>query len=529
MKRVDVDAHIPQVRPHIQRRDLNLFFMISSRPLLVLSQEDALLYDSIDGRRTVAELEDMYPGARNRLLRWREAAILELIPPIASPALPHVVVIEPHMDDAALSAGGRLLHCRGRCRITILSVVKWSNFTTYLLLRRNLSNVREVTELRQQESALVARVLGAEHRCLDWTDAPLRFRPSERWSPTTFEKFSEVPQNFVNLFPNAKEVSLLAGQLMRELKVLAPDELWIPMGLGDHLDHRTTRSACLLMLAEARDWFSGVPVRMYEDLPYASTLGHAVQIRATLATCGTRLARATEDITDVFEEKLRLSSIYASQFKLSYIEPMLRTFAGREGGAAGRLAEVYHRVDGGPRLPLESHLSRDWAGLAALDKELRSLLQKRTECRRLVVMALPSGHLGNWKTDCESLVAAFRNSDLYVYASADVAWQAEKGVNDNVRLEFVRGGWGGWIRVIWRELFRFRTPTVVIWRGAYGATPPMRTPKKLINMLIKLLLPFRQVLFAKKLCDFRGVIDEQALQGPNLRSEVRILESNRTS
>jgi hypothetical protein len=53
MKQGDVSDHIPRVRPYIQRRDLNLFFMISSRPLLALSHEDVLLYDSVDGRRTM--------------------------------------------------------------------------------------------------------------------------------------------------------------------------------------------------------------------------------------------------------------------------------------------------------------------------------------------------------------------------------------------------------------------------------------------------------------------------------------------
>jgi hypothetical protein len=62
MKRVDINAYIPQVRPHILRRDLNLFFMISSRPFVELPREEVLLYDSIDGRRTVAELEETPRG-----------------------------------------------------------------------------------------------------------------------------------------------------------------------------------------------------------------------------------------------------------------------------------------------------------------------------------------------------------------------------------------------------------------------------------------------------------------------------------
>jgi LmbE family N-acetylglucosaminyl deacetylase len=373
-------------------------------------------------------------------------------------------------------------------------------------LKRNFLNVREVTELRLRESALVARLLGAEHRCLDWTDAPLRFWPAERWSLATVEKFNEIPYVFVKLFPNPKEVSLLAEQMMQELNVLAPDELWIPMGLGDHVDHRTTRSACLLMLAEARNRFSGVPVVMYEDVPYAT--GHAAQICSALAGSGTRLIRATEDITDVFEEKLQLLSLYASQFKLSFMEPTVRGLAEREGGAPGKLAEAYHRLEGKVCLPLESRLSRECTGLAALCSEVRALLHDKRTCRRLTVIALPSGNLGKWKTDGESIAAAFPNADLRVYAPEDMAWQAEEGGNEKLRLNLVRGRWRGWVGLIWREFFHFGTSTVVLWQGAYCAVP-MRKLKKLLNMLIKSLLPFRRVLFSRTLWDFCCILNKQ--------------------
>jgi LmbE family N-acetylglucosaminyl deacetylase len=523
----DVNAHIPHVRPHIQQRGLKLFFMLSSQPILELSCDEVSLYNSIDGRRTVADLEVLHTGAGDRLLRWHEAAIIELVPPAASPAGPHLVVIEPHADDAVFSAGGRLLHRRGRCRITILSVVKWSNFTRYLLSGQGFLDLREVSRLRLQESALVARMLAATHRCLDWRDALLGIWPAERWPAAYCERFNKVPQDFKNRCPNPGKVSLLAEQLMRELSILAPDELWIPMGLGGHLDHRTTRSACLLMLAEAHDRFSDVPVSMYEDLPYAAQPGHAAQIHAALASCGARLVRVTEDITDVIKEKVRLSTVYASQFEASYLESMIRGFAEREGGAPGKFAEVYHRLEGEKSLPLESHFSPDWSGLAALDTGLRSLLRGRARCRRLTIVALPSGCLLEWETHIESLVAAFPNTDLRVYVPASLAWQAEGGGNLKVRLEIVHGGWGGWIGVFAHELFRLRTPTLVVWRGAYSSTPPMRMLKRLINLLIRSLLPFRQILFTRRLGDFCCVLNEQAQQGPNLRSEVRALEPHR--
>ncbi len=489
----DLSTHVPHVRPHIRRRERKLFFLISNRPLLELAREEVPLYESIDGRKSVAELERMHPGASDRLLRWHEAMIIELMPLITSPARPHLVVIEPHMDDAALSAAGRLLHRRGRCRITILTVVKWSNFTSYLLLKRNFLDVREITELRLQESALAAKLLGAEHRTLDWTDAPLRLVSAESWSATTVEAFSANPWAFTHLFPSRKEVSLIAERLVDHLGLLAPDELWIPMGLGEHVDHRTTRSACLLMLAEARDRFA-VPVVMYEDLPAAAVAGHAAQIRGALSGCGTRSVRGTEDITDVFEEKLRVLSIFASQFKLSFVEPRIRQLAEREGSAPGKLAEAYHRLKGERCLPPESQLALDATGLVALETKVRPLLARRTRCRHLTLITLPLTHLRRWKAD---LVTAFPNADFRVYASEDEAWQAEGGGNDKLRLKVVRK-WT-WYGVLLRELFHFRTPTLVLCRDAY------RTSFK--RRVITRLLPFRYVLFAKTLSDFCAVLN----------------------
>ena len=493
----DVGAHIPQLLPHNQRRGREIFFLTSKKLFLELTPEEVLLYDSVDGRRTVDDLEKMHPGAGDRLLKWHNDRILELIPPITPPATPHLVVIEPHMDDAALGIGGLLLHRRGRCRITILSVVTWSNFTAYLKL--DLANVRDITKLRQQESALVAKLLGAEQRCLDWTDAPLRFWPVERWSQVTVERFNATGHIFVDLFPRAEEVSLIANRLMHTLSVLAPDELWIPMGVVDHVDHRTTRSACLLMLAEAGDRFSKLPVFMYEDVPHSSSVGRAPQIRAALAECGTHLVRCTEDITDVLTEKVRVVSVYASQFELSKMELRIREIAGGEGDA-GKFVETYHRVEGARGLPPESHLSPDWGSLATLQTETRSLLADRTKWRRLTLLALPSGHLGRWKTDTESLMAAFPNAVLKVYASEEVAWQAEEGLNHKLTLAVVRR-WTGWLCAIGCELFRFRTPTIVLWSGAFVSGFKRK--------LLKALFPFRHVLFAPKLCDFCGLMNEE--------------------
>jgi LmbE family N-acetylglucosaminyl deacetylase len=526
MNQYEIESHIPQIRPHIRRRGRSVFFMIARRPLMDLADDELSLFESIDGSRTVAEIEKLFPSAKSRLLEWRRAAMIELIPPIASPKHPHLVVIEPHMDDAILSTGGRLLNRRGSCRITILSVVKWSNFTSYLLSRPDLLEIHEVSNLRRQESALVARILGADHRCLDWSDAPLRFWPPEQWSATTLEKFRKVPQDFVRRIPDPQDVSLLARQLLQELTELAPDELWIPMGLGEHLDHRTTRSACLLLLAESLGRFPGLRIEMYEDLPYAAEPGQAQQICKALTSCGTNLDRSSEEIAEVFEEKVRLASVYASQFKLSYIEPKIRAFAEREGRAAGTLAEAVYSMKGQPSLPPEAQLSRDWCSLGSLDAKLRALIWRTAKLRRLTVLALPSGHLGKWPIDGEHLVRSLPEADLRIYASSDVAWQAEEDCTPGITLQIIGHSWMDWISVFIREIFRFGTPTLVIWRGAYSSTPPVRPLKRLINAFIQMLLPFRRVLFTRRLSDFCYLLRQEA-QRRKLTSEANASDSIR--
>lgn len=500
MRQGDFGAHVPRLRPHNRRHGQSLYFMISRRPLRELSPEESILYDSIDGRRTVAELEDLHPGARERLLTWHEASIIELISPVKPPARPHLVVIEPHMDDAALSVGGRLLNRRGHCRVTILTAMKWSNFTSYLTLGRDFIDVEEVTRLRMQESALAGDLLGAEHRSLDWKEAPLRSWPLERWSTAVAGKYEREGYLFTVYIPEPGEVSLLAEQLFQELELLAPDELWIPMGSSNHGDHRTTRNACLLLLAQARQRFSGVPVLMYEDLPYAGVRGHADLIRGALSEHGMRLSRKTEDVTDVFDKKLRAISVYASQFKISFIEPKIRRLAESEGDSQGRLAEAYHQLEGPVALPPEPQLSRECRGLVALRTGLRSLGARETNLRHVAILALPSGSLLRWGADSESIAKAFPGTRFRVYAPEQMAWQAEGDGNTALGLQFVRNSLRGWATIIWREFFSFRTPTIILWRGAYCAVP-RRNLKNLFNVFVRILFPFRRVLFARALRD----------------------------
>jgi LmbE family N-acetylglucosaminyl deacetylase len=483
--------------------------MLSRRPTLEILPDEVSFYEAIDGSRTVAQLEERHPGAGELLRQWHQAEVLELIAPITPPSHPRIVVIEPHIDDAVLSAGGRMLNRSGKSHITVLSVVTRSIFTSYLTLGRPFLDCQAITKLRNEESELACRLIGAEHRSLGWDDAPLRVLPADQWTAETAEICKDSLYLFTNYVPDQREIHVLAEQLARKLCALAPDELWFPMGLGNHVDHRMTRNACLLMLTEARSQFQNTIVSMYEDLPYAETPGHPKQVENVMRAAGNCVTRETEEITDVFEEKARVASVYASQFKSSYIIPDLRGAAEREGRGDGRLGEAYLRLEGKVQAPRESLLARESRGLRRLESQVRRLVKPGDGPGKITIVALPTGSMGKWKSATKCLLNSIPDPRFQIFAPSNTAWQMGEGVEERISVRLVPNRWQSFARIITSQVFRVGSPVVILWRGAYCAEP-FAVGKRAVNLIFRLILPFRQLLFARAITDLCCFLDEQS-------------------
>jgi hypothetical protein len=247
---------------------------------------------------------------------------------------------------------------------------------------------------------------------------------------------------------------------------------------------------------------------MYEDIPYAETAGHSLQIARALDSCGSRLTRLNEDVSDVFTDKLRMVSVYGSQFKLSAIEPAIQSLAERQDAANTR-AEVFCQIDSVPHVPDETQLSREADGLRRLGRATRSLMSDGLRHRTVTVLALPSGNLGRWEQSWQFLPRVFPNAVFHVYASQELAWQVADTKEKNVKITFVTGGIQGWANVVCRQFFRLQTPTLVLWRGAY-CSPPMARLKRSANLLIKMVLPFRSVLLARCFADLSVILRDSS-------------------
>ncbi len=447
---MDRDA-VAHLRPHFSRKGERVFFLVARRPALELRPEEIGLFDAIDGSRNVGWLAAAHAGAELALARWHEAGVVELVearePP---PAHPHLVVVEPHIDDAILSTGGRMLRRAGRQRITILTLAPRSNFTSYWFKNRFPFDLETVTSLRRREGALAARLVGAEHRVMDGLEANLRFVPPERWSEASFSRLYAAYEPFLHSTPSLEETEATAERLSRALDPLSPDELWIPLGLGEHVDHHLTREACLEMLRRDPARLERVEVRLYQDLPYAVQLpGHAQSMTAALARHGGVLEPEREIIADVHERKMRAVSVFASQWKIEAIAPSLA----EPIETAYRLQRLPGRV---PPAELRPHPEVT----ARIARAIAPWIARRNEQRRINVVG--AGPFARFGEEMERLRRFFPAAQVRVFVLEDFAWQTDGFSDPSVHVEVVPRQVSRWSRLLLAEAGRRPSPTILV-------------------------------------------------------------------
>ena len=130
--------------------------------------------------------------------------------------------------------------------------------------------------------------------------------------------------------PNADDeppVDLLRREILR----LEPQQVYVPLGIGGHVDHRLCRDAALALLAEGPRWVMPAPdmagrISFYEDYPYAWWSGFTglKDLDQELELpMGVSLEARFADISDQLERKSAGLRLYASQVP--------RLFAGEQG------------------------------------------------------------------------------------------------------------------------------------------------------------------------------------------------------
>jgi len=323
------------------------------------------------------------------------------------------------MDDAVLSVGGHLLLRRGVERMSVLSVARWSEYTKYAQEGASLDRL-SVSALRLAETQRAAELVGFEHEMMDELDFPVRVRaeqPTEAQGPNLVPLLAAAKR----FGPSAAELADLSARLFARVLALAPDELWIPLGVGENPDHVRTALACLTMLHTEARFFDDRRVSLYEDLsPLPAFVGHAERIVAVHARTGV-LRRIEEDISSVVSDKVRAVALYESQFDMAASSrPMSNLSALISASTDGptKTVEVRYEIAQRPHVPAFSEIAFRPLALIAAKLALAPWIRLRRRVTHIAVFN--AGVFGNLARGREVLSRAFPNAELELFAEEAV-------------------------------------------------------------------------------------------------------------
>jgi LmbE family N-acetylglucosaminyl deacetylase len=242
------------------------------------------------------------------------------------------IFLSPHYDDIALSCGGiaALLSREGRQPEVALIFgsppdpkTPLTSFAEELHAGWGL-NSSEVIASRRAEEAVASVILGTTDIFLPFRDAIYR---GERYLSND-GIFGEVA---------ADEVALsdaIIASLRLEEGERTTTRLYVPLAIGNHVDHQITFAAGVTMAK------AGWSVWFYEDLPYALRTGARDQ---HVTAAGVELTTAAiVDVGSTWEQKISAIMAYPSQLAtvFSYVD------AGSTRDEINAVMSDYARVNG---------------------------------------------------------------------------------------------------------------------------------------------------------------------------------------
>jgi LmbE family N-acetylglucosaminyl deacetylase len=452
------DDVVPLRRPHFELRDGRLFFLLSRRPYAELDPNDARLLGLVDGVATVRQLRASVPDAGERVTRLRSLGVLEVARAHFPSGRRRVLVVEPHMDDAVLSVGGLMWMSRETCEFTLVTLAGRSNFTSYYYQSdHDYFDVATVSRLRAAESRLAMRLLGGRHRALDLPEAPLRCRPGN-WTRAWYQRHHKQVDATIMHAPLESEVESWASVIEPLLAGADADEVWLPMGVGAHTDHELSRNAWLSALGRPNGVEPRMSVKLYQDVPYSVEFpSHTEAILTALRDAGGTLEPRGYDISDALEDKLRLVSIYGSQFKLNRVARGVEEAAKRASPDGAGRYELCYELKTPPRSPDPFAMYSGHGRIRQLLPTLAAWHREHAGAARIRVVSIEP--IPHWEV-LGLLLDAFRAAAIDLHVPAVYAADGPPKLSSRIELHPVEGGRPGWLARLARLALARPTPTI---------------------------------------------------------------------
>ena len=443
-------------RPHFSLRGSQIFFLASKRPYCELSSAEIGVWKAVDSEPTLASLRERFAGVDATVAEFNRRGLCELVETPFPAGRRRILVIEPHADDAALSLAGTMWLRRRECEFTVATVASRSNYTSYYDLARDFFDVEHVSRLRSDESELFARMLGGRHIDLGRTDAALRYRESP-WSLDYFRGNRVAISAATSRIAEHEERAGATLAIQALLAATPCEEVWIPLG-APHADHLLTTQACLAALVATPSLVAGRVVKVYQDVPYAARTPHfSGEMLEAFAQAGVLLEAETVPIADAWEQKLRLVSIYASQFKIESMRDDIAASALRPGSGDVPIERLW-AVRGMPDKIVDGGLAPESRQRHEQERMAGAWLKKHGKARRVrILLLLPTGR---WAHDLARLRAAMPDARFEVIAASAASAEVAECMSPGVDVREVAGGMRAWTQLALQLAVAKPMPTV---------------------------------------------------------------------
>jgi LmbE family N-acetylglucosaminyl deacetylase len=431
-------------RPHFRVHGDELYFLVSRRPHARLAPDELAAWRALEEPSSLDELQRRLPvPAAPALASLVAMGVCEITQGRFAPHRRKVLVIEPHSDDAALSVGGTMWLRRNSCEFEVVTIASRSNFTSYFDLDREFFDPEEVSGLRIAEAALMVRLIGGRHRALGLPEATLRYRDAA-WTLEWYRRHRFSVAAFIGHRSGEVELRAWTEAVGSALRETDAEEVWMPLGIGLHTDHELARNACLAALLEDPALAARRTVRLYEEVPYAARRPEFTStVLNGLTKLGARLVPEPVPIEAVFAEKMRLITLFGSQFKLQALQADIESSA-RLAGEGGPRSERFWKMERPPASLDPLSLYVDEAIVRGSAARLARWARRHRNANRIrLLLVVPAGR---WAEDMRELLRLFPRTTFEVHASDASLAEIESLRDTRIEVRVVRG------RLAWARL-----------------------------------------------------------------------------
>jgi LmbE family N-acetylglucosaminyl deacetylase len=210
--------------------------------------------------------------------------------------------VSPHFDDVVFSCGATVAKLVAvgvpvcLCTVFSASRLPMCAFAVNCQTSKGIPASASYLALRAEEDATAARMLHISSLArLGFLEAPYR----------GYESAAEL---FEPPKPHDTELPIALADRLRQVAVdCHARQVYFPAGNGRHVDHMLTVSAARVL---SNEWKDTIPIRFYEELPYA--------IRCEI---GQEPLSDYEQVGEFLERKLDAAACYSSQLGFQFGGP----------------------------------------------------------------------------------------------------------------------------------------------------------------------------------------------------------------